>query len=341
LLCRSDTSIDTMGSDHFPVCTTIGDNFYVKNVFLYKLKISNNDLDLLYHSLCNSIDNFKNLNSDISDNPPLAYSHLESHIKNHLYSFFPPGSRHPRSRSLRQKPPSPPWWNEKCQLAINERKESARRYLAHPSSTNFLAYKRIKSKCSKILKKQKKLGWKKYCTQFDHKTPTSEIWLLIKSFKKRKLVKSTSPLDSHFQSQLINNTIDKLCPPSNLHLLWNSLNLMKERDTQLLNINLELDKSFTINELNIAINKMKLGSAPGIDQIDNRVISALPHEYRIHLLNIFNDIFKIKGTFPEQWKQSLIVLIPKSDVNSFRPISLLSCLIKTMEKMLYHRIQWH
>jgi len=36
LLCRSDTSLDTMGSDHFPVCTTIGDNFHVKNV-LYKL----------------------------------------------------------------------------------------------------------------------------------------------------------------------------------------------------------------------------------------------------------------------------------------------------------------
>jgi len=254
-----------------------------------------------------------------------------------LYSFFPPGSRYPRSRSLRQKPPSPPWWNEKCQLAINERKESASRYLAHPSPANYLAYKRSKSQCSKILKKQKKLGWKKFCTQFDHKTPTSEIWLLIKSFKKRKFVKSSAHLDLHSQSQLINNTIAKLCPPSNLPFLWSSLNLMKEKDTQLPNINLELDCPFTITELNTAINKTKSGTAPGIDQIDNRVISTLPHEYRIQLLKIFNDIFT-NGTFPEQWNQSLIVLIPKPDANGFRPISLLSCLLKIMEKMLYHRI---
>jgi len=76
------------------------------------------------------------------------------------------------------------------------------------------------------------------------------------------------------------------------------------------------------------------------DQIDNRVIFSLLHEYRSFLLRIYNDIFS-KGTFPEQWNQFLMVLIPKPDANGFRPISLLSCLSKTMEKMLYHRIQWH
>jgi len=115
---------------------------------------------------------------------------------------------------------------------------------------------------------------------------------------------------------------------------------MKERDTQLPNINLELDNPLTPTELNIAINKAKPRSAPGIDQIDNRVISTLPYEYRTCLLKIFNDILT-NGSFPEQWKQSLVVLISKPNGNGFRPISFLSCLLKTMEKMIYHRIQWH
>jgi len=115
---------------------------------------------------------------------------------------------------------------------------------------------------------------------------------------------------------------------------------MEEIDTRLPNINLELGKPFTEIELDIAINNTKLGSAPGIDQIDNRVISSLPHEYRSQLLKIYNDILS-EGTFPEQWNQSLMVLIPKPDANGFRPISLLSCLSKIMEKILYHRIQWH
>jgi len=36
-----------------------------------------------------------------------------------------------------------------------------------------------------------------------------------------------------------------------------------------------------------------------------------------------------------------MVLILKPEANGFRPISLLSCLLKIMEKMIYNRIQWH
>jgi len=69
------------------------------------------------------------------------------------------------------------------------------------------------------------------------------------------------------------------------------------------NINHDLGKPFTEIELNAAIRSMKLGSAPGIDQIDNHVISTLPDEYRTYLLKIYNDILS-KGIIPEQWKQS-------------------------------------
>jgi len=84
---------------------------------------------------------------------------------------------------------------------------------------------------------------------------------------------------------------------------------------------------------------MKLKSAPGIDQIDFEVISALPQEYRTLLLKIYNYIL-FHGNFPIQWRHSLVVLIPKPD-GDLRPISLLSCFLKLMEKMLYNRIQWH
>jgi len=150
LLCHSNTGLDTLGSDHFPIFTTINGNFRFKSVFLYtgKLKINNNDLNTFYHTLCNSLENLKSI---LSESPLLAYTHLESHIRNH--SLFPPNSRLPRSRVLRQKPLPPPWWNEKCQLAVNERKEAINKYLAHPFPANFIAYKKIRSRCSKALKK--------------------------------------------------------------------------------------------------------------------------------------------------------------------------------------------
>jgi len=55
---------------------------------------------------------------------------------------------------------------------------------------------------------------------------------------------------------------------------------------------------------------MKLNSAPGLDQIDYNIISSLPNEYIHLLLQIYNNTL-FERTFLTQWKQFLVVLIPK------------------------------
>ena len=52
------------------------------------------------------------------------------------------------------------------------------------------------------------------------------------------------------------------------------------------------------------------------------------------------------GTFPVSWKEAIIIPIPKKGKDghsktSYRPISLLSCLGKTMERMVNRRLQHH
>jgi len=113
---------------------------------------------------------------------------------------------------------------------------------------------------------------------------------------------------------------------------------MEDKDEQLDNVNHELGKSFVEIELYSAIKCVKLKSASGIVQIDNHVISSLPSEYLNIILTIYNNILA-EDLFPDQWKQSLIVLISKPDASGYRSISLLSCLLKIMEKMVYNRIQ--
>jgi len=70
-LCNSYVGFDTLGSDHFPIFTTIGGKFCFRNIFLYKLKMSNKDLALLYQYLLSNIDNLK---SNISEDPLVAYT---------------------------------------------------------------------------------------------------------------------------------------------------------------------------------------------------------------------------------------------------------------------------
>lgn len=76
-----------------------------------------------------------------------------------------------------------------------------------------------------------------------------------------------------------------------------------------------------------------------MDQISYDIINQTPSEFQVHLLNIFNQIFS-EGSFPDTWKDSLVVLIPKPGSNGVRPISLMSCACKLMERILYRRLSW-
>ena len=60
---------------------------------------------------------------------------------------------------------------------------------------------------------------------------------------------------------------------------------------------------------------------------------------------IYNQSWKT-GEFPHTWKEAIIIPIVKKGKNkqsktSYRPISLLSCLGKTMERMVNKRLQFH
>ena len=63
------------------------------------------------------------------------------------------------------------------------------------------------------------------------------------------------------------------------------------------------------------------------------------------LLEIFNDLW-ITGNVPKIWKEAIIIPIPKpgkdnADPTNYRPISLTSCVCKTMERMINSRLVWY
>lgn len=100
----------------------------------------------------------------------------------------------------------------------------------------------------------------------------------------------------------------------------------------------DLEKSFT-KEFNLALTQSRKSSAPGLDQINYVMLSSLPDKYKEFLLDIFNRFFQ-EGVIPRSWKTSLIIFIPKPNNSGLRPISLLYCVLKTFEKIVYFRLQW-
>uniref|UniRef100_A0A034VFD2 Putative RNA-directed DNA polymerase from transposon X-element n=1 Tax=Bactrocera dorsalis TaxID=27457 RepID=A0A034VFD2_BACDO len=95
----------------------------------------------------------------------------------------------------------------------------------------------------------------------------------------------------------------------------------------------------------IITEKLNPRKAPGHDLITPKMIIELPNCAIICICMFFNAITK-QAHFPQQWKKSTIVMIPKpgkdkTQPSSYRPISLLSCMSKLFERLLMLRIKPH
>ena len=103
------------------------------------------------------------------------------------------------------------------------------------------------------------------------------------------------------------------------------------------------NKEFSSDELKLSLNRAH-DTAEGPDKIHYQLLKHLPPETLSLLLDIYNYIWRT-GDFPQCWSEATVIPIPKpgkdhSDPNNYRPISLTSCVCKTLERMINDRLVW-
>ena len=105
-------------------------------------------------------------------------------------------------------------------------------------------------------------------------------------------------------------------------------------------------KNFFINpitkdELENEINNLNSKKSPGYDGISSQVIKAIATEISEPLSHIFNLNF-LSGTIPDDLKIALVTPIFKpnenNDFKNYRPISVLTCFSKLLEKLMCERL---
>ena len=102
-----------------------------------------------------------------------------------------------------------------------------------------------------------------------------------------------------------------------------------------------LDQTITLEELDEALASSNKRSAPGIDGVSNRLITAIWSLVGRPLLRYADCCFR-KGRLTNTFKTACIKLIPKKGdltlVKNWRPISLLSCYYKIISRVINSRL---
>ena len=100
--------------------------------------------------------------------------------------------------------------------------------------------------------------------------------------------------------------------------------------------------SFKLKDVRAAIKKMPKHSTPGPDGIHNLMLKNLPRNIEYLILDLINLSFQT-NSLASIWKKASITMIPKTTINrndpkNYRPISLLSCLGKLIERVIHQRL---
>ena len=318
---RWKISDDSLGSDHFLIYLTLNEPLEETNVYntrKWNLKKANWPM---YQSA---------LSDEIEKIPinEVSYTKFVNAINKAALKSIPTLPTFKKN----VKPPNP-WWTETCSELVNERKRALKLYTNNITYDNFINYQKVNAQTKKFLKSQKRASWIKFCSRLNRNTPISSIWNTLRRFKNYDCSKNTE----NNTSEWLENFVDSLAPP----FVTNRLNDLEPDGN--LHPNHPISKEITLEEL-ILCTKNRFNTAPGKDNIHYLMLENLPYEAKLYLLKIYNYILT-SGTIPPEWSDVIIVPVLKGNKNpndeaSYRPISLLSCTLKTFERILKIRLEW-
>ena len=256
----------------------------------------------------------------------------------------------PRGRRYDYKP----YWSDQLNELHNNMSKARDNMETFPNSESISAHSRARElyEEEKIQSSQK--AWKEKTESLNMERDGDKIWKLTNSLNDdlQDSYKPTVLKNDNEEILTGKKAADKLAEHfkeiSNLKIPREKANETRQQikhESRNQQPNECMTANFTMQELNKAIHKLKNKKAPGPDGITNEMIKHLSNYAKNYLLQIFNQSWNT-GTFPQYWKEATIIPIPKkgkdrTQSSGYRPISLLSCLGKLMERLVNNRLQYH
>lgn len=167
-------------------------------------------------------------------------------------------------------------------------------------------------------------------------------WRLLRHLGEASLpVKTKSSIDPNKIASVIASNSTMILPDKSFKCEMKK-KLRKLKDS--LDTNTEFDRPFTPEELDTAINSIKLGKAAGLDGLYPEFLKKLGKRPKLWVLKFLNQILKLSKLPPLLMKSNIIAILKPGkcaeDPTKYRPIALLSTMYKLLERVIYNRIKY-
>ena len=328
---------DLHGSDHFPIL--LSSVQYSAPDYIPKLKLSKANWESFQSKCINTID----VNPESSD----AMESFTNQLITIMEDSIP-------KTSIKTKHPKP-WFTPEVRETCQKGKALQRRCRRHPSEQNKQLLRIWRAKTRRVVRQNKRKSWRKYVSNLTTRVKAKRVWEMVKKISGKNSKQSIDHMvssDGHKitdQNKIANHLGQGFSLKSssqNYHPDFQKIKAEQEKvKINFSSNNSEIyNKYFKLRDLKRAIKKAK-NTAPGPDNIPYEVLRHLPEQTLLLWLEIINSMWKM-GFFPECWQESYILPFPKPNKDkkirdNYRPISLTSCLCKTVERMVNERLVWY
>jgi hypothetical protein len=243
-----------------------------------------------------------------------------------------------------------PWMTMSICESVQTKNSLYKKFLKNPTERNEKNYKRFKNKLKHVIKIAKKLHYEELFIKY--KNDTKMTWKTINTLLNKNV--KTKELPNKF---IAKNSGESITKPSKIADKFNEyfINIGPQLASKI-NGNLETSiqkyltgnfmnsmflNPITENEMISEVLKLKDNKSPGYDEINAKIIKTVATDISQTTYSIFNLSFAT-GFIPEQLKLALVTPIFKAGdkqiFENYRPISVLTCFSKLLEKLMYKRL---
>ena len=246
-----------------------------------------------------------------------------------------------------------PFWSRDIQEKVDARETARTNFEKDPIPTNRTLFNKKCAETKLTINTAKHDKWSNTCADLDLTRGGAKAWALFNNLSgdnRRTNPKPISTKDGEIaedqkKAEVLNKYFASVNRASKrTEEDKEKLQELKSLERRQGENNPMFEKPFTKTELRNALKKLKSRKSPGQDKIHNEMLTKLGDEGQDTILELIN-LSWYTGQLPKIWRSATLTPILKKgknaeEVNSYRPISLTSCLGKLAERMVNHRLYW-